>query len=384
MNFDVKKLTYIRDRNMDAERFVARDTKSALEKVRERLGADALILSTERSDSGIEISAISGESFEQRANQPAMTSSLESANEITLGYLDRELKALREVLYSALGERSWQEAVGKAPVSSTVEQRLHTLGLSKPAIEEVTSNIDFHEGLNSSWSAVLANLVSAITLATESASSLSMVPKAVIGGSNGCRSLTCQQLIKKSLHEGLKPSEILVVSFTPDPSGALVNFCKREGIKRTGVASGSELRRCLRRVVGRKKVIIETADLAPSLGVNDPILELFADPALGVQGILVAPAIHQSEILRSINQHIKNLPIIGTIISLTSEAVSLGGVLDTLILGELPLIGITQQPDGAIQRVTAGGLINCAKRLARERSEERSVVSGMSSTSRTA
>ena len=115
-----------------------------------------------------------------------------------------------------------------------------------------------------------------------------------------------------------------------------------------------------------KKVIIETADLAPSLGVNDPILELFADPALGVQGILVAPAIHQSEILRSINQHIKNLPIIGTIISLTSEAVSLGGVLDTLILGELPLIGITQQPDGAIQRVTAGGLINCAKRLARK------------------
>ena len=132
-----------------------------------------------------------------------------------------------------------QEAVGKVPVSSTVEQRLHTLGLSKPAIEEVTSNIDFHEGLNSSWSAVLANLVSAITLATESASSLSMVPKAVIGGSNGCRSLTCQQLIKKSLQEGLKPSEILVVSFTPDPSGALVNFCKHEGIKRTGVASGS-------------------------------------------------------------------------------------------------------------------------------------------------
>ena len=175
---------------MDAERFVARDTKSALEKVRERLGADALILSTERSDLGIEISAISGESFDQRANQPTMTSSVESANEITLGYLDRELKALREVLYSALGERSWQEAVGKAPVSSTVEQRLHTLGLSKPAIEEVTSNIDFHEGLNSSWSAVLANLVSAITLANESASFLNMVPKAVIGGSNGCRSLT--------------------------------------------------------------------------------------------------------------------------------------------------------------------------------------------------
>ena len=45
---------------MNTERFVARDSKSALEKVKAKLGADALILSTIRSDAGVEISAISG------------------------------------------------------------------------------------------------------------------------------------------------------------------------------------------------------------------------------------------------------------------------------------------------------------------------------------
>ena len=83
---------------MNAERFVARDTKSALEKVKAKLGADAFILSTNRNDSGIEIAAISGKSVEEGAAQVVNSSSVGKVNEITLGYLDRELKALRDSL----------------------------------------------------------------------------------------------------------------------------------------------------------------------------------------------------------------------------------------------------------------------------------------------
>ena len=113
---------------MNTERFVARDSKSALEKVKAKLGADALILSTIRSDAGVEISAISGGEVTTDATRNRDNPSEKSANDITLGYLDRELKALREVLYNALGERAWQEMAGKKPVVSAIEQRLFTLG----------------------------------------------------------------------------------------------------------------------------------------------------------------------------------------------------------------------------------------------------------------
>ena len=369
---------------MNAERFVARDTKSALEKVKAKLGADAFILSTNRNDSGIEIAAISGKSVEEGAAQVVNSSSVGKVNEITLGYLDRELKALREILYNALGQRTWHEACGKTPIVSALEQRLHTLGLSKLAIDEVISNIDSSAGLNKAWSSVLDNIVSAIALTRDDSASLSTVPKLVIGGSSSCRSLICQQLITRTLQEGTKPSQILAVSFTEDPSVALIDFCKRERVKRIRVASTSELRRHLNRLGHRKKVVVETGDLVPSERANDPIFELFTDRLLDIELMLVIPATSQSEFLRSINRHIQGLPIIGAIISHTSEAVSLGAVLDALILSELPLIGITRQADKVVQPINASGLINIAKRLARERVGERKFASDLPLTSRTA
>lgn len=368
---------------MDAERFIARDTKSALEKVKAKLGADAFILSTQRSDSGIEISAISGE-VAQSADALDKPLSVDTVNEITLGYLDRELKVLREVLYNALGERTWQDASGKAPVSSALEQRLHTLGLSKPAIKEVTANTDFSMGLNKAWSSVVANIASAIHFAPEEAASLNMIPMAVIGGSSSCRSLICQQLIAQTLLEGTKPSKALVVSCTNDPSGALIDFCKQTRVKHTRVESMSELRQLLKRVVRQRKVVIETGDLEPCRGANDPIFELFTKRELDIQVMLALPATNQSDFLRSINDHIQSLPIIGTIISRTSEAVSLGAVLDALILSELPLLGITRHADRVIQPIKADGAIKLAKRLARQKVKERKFVSEFPFASRTA
>jgi len=368
---------------MNTETFVARDSKSALEKVKAKLGADALILSTVRSDAGVEISAISGGEVAMDAKRNHHNPSEKSVNDITLGYLDRELKALREVLYNALGERAWQEMAGKKPVLSAIEQRLFTLGLSKSGIEAVTSNIDVSVGLNNAWSGVLSNVMSAVDSAGDAATKLGTAPKAIVGGTGSCRSLICRQLVTKCLQTS-KPSQILVISATQDPSGALIDFCKREKVKRIHVNSMLEARLCLRRSGRRKKVIIETCDLMPALGMNDPIFDLFDDQELGIEVISVLPATHQAEILKSIDLHIKHLPISGAIISRVSDAVSLGAILDMFILTEIPLVGMSRQSDSVLQQVTSNGLIKLAKKLARERVEENRLVSMSSGYSRTA
>jgi flagellar biosynthesis protein FlhF len=209
MSFSVKKLTQVGKWDMNTERFVARDSKSALEKVKLKLGADALILSTKRSDAGVEITAIDGDTILADATKGLGARSDESINDITLGYLDRELKALREVLYNALGERAWQEVAGKRPVLATLEQRLYTLGLSKSAIEVVTSNIDTAGGLNSAWSAAINNLMSTLDLRSDAESTIDLAPKVVLGGSGNCRALVCRQLIARELQSS-RPSKILV------------------------------------------------------------------------------------------------------------------------------------------------------------------------------
>lgn len=368
---------------MNTERFVARDSKSALEKVKAKLGADALIISTVRSDAGVEISAINGNEVAAGASRNLDNPSEKSVNDITLGYLDRELKALREVLYNALGERAWQEMAGKKPVLSAIEQRLFTLGLSKFGISAITSNIDASVGLNDAWSGVLSNLTSAVDVSGDAATNLGPAPKAIVGGTGSCRSLICRQLITKCLQTS-KPSQILLISVTQDPSGALIDFCKREKVKRIHVNSMLEARQYLLRSGRRKKVIIETPDLMPSLGINDPIFDLFNDHELGIEVISVLPATHQAEILKSIDQHIKHLPIIGAIISRISDAVSLGAILDVLILTEIPLVGVSRQSESVLQQITSNGLIRLAKKLVRERVDENRLVSGSSGYSKIA
>ena len=368
---------------MNTERFVARDSKSALEKVKSKLGADALILSTKRSDAGVEVTAINGDMVLTDATLAGDSRLNESTNDITLGYLDRELKTLREVLYNALGERAWREVAGKKPVLATLEQRLSTLGLSRSAIEVITSNLDTTEGLNSAWSAALNNLMSSLDAPTNADPITDLSPKAILGGSGSCRALVCRQLITRAL-QSLKPSQILVVSATQDPSGALLDFCKREKVKRIHVKNMLEARSCLKKLGSRKKVIVEVGDLSPSMGAKDPIFDLFNDPALGIEIITVLPATHQSEILRSVDQHIKNLPISGGIISKVSEAVSLGAILDILILSEVPLMGVSRPFDSVLQPITPTGLIRLAKRLARDKVREGKSVSTLPSFSRTA
>ena len=368
---------------MNTETFVARDSKGALEKVKAKLGANALILSTSRSEAGVEISAISGDEIAVDVKRDCIDSPKKSVNDITLGYLDRELKALREVLYNALGERAWQEMAGKKPVLSAIEQRLFTLGLSKPSIEVVTSNIDSSRGLNDAWSDVLSNLISLIDSANDEATKLGPAPKAIVGGTGSCRAMICRQLLTECLQTS-KPSQILVISATRDPSGALIDFCKREKVRRVHVRSMLEARQYLKRSARRKKVIIETGDLMPSLGIHDPIFDLFNDQELGISVISVLPATHQAEILRSIDRHIKHLPISGAIISQVSDAVSLGAVLDTFICAEIALLGVSRQSDNVVQQLTSSGLIRLAKKLARDRLEENKLVTASSGCSKTA
>jgi hypothetical protein len=149
-----------------------------------------------------------------------------------------------------------------------------------------------------------------------------------------------------------------------------MDFCKREKVKRIHVKSMLEARFCIEKSGSRKKVIIEAGDLSPSMGTKDPIFDLFTDPALGIEIITVLPATHQSEILRSVDQHLKNLPISGGIISRIADAVSLGAILDILVLSEIPLIGCSRPFDSVVQPITPSGLIRLAKRLARDKVEE--------------
>ena len=64
-------------------------------------------------------------------------------------------------------------------------------------------------------------------------------------------------------------------------------------------------------------------------------------------------------------EHAEQLPVAGAVLTQFEEATSLGAVLGILVAHELPVAGVTDADNTEIAQITAEGLINQSKRMAR-------------------
>ena len=83
-------------------------------------------------------------------------------------------------------------------------------------------------------------------------------------------------------------------------------------------------------------------------------------------GVLMLPAIADSDFLQLIGEHVSSLPLSSALISKTPEAISLGGVLNFLLLHPIPISGLLVDTNPLPLTPTSDAIINMAKRMARK------------------
>ena len=344
---------------MEIQHFCGQNNRLALEKVRASMGPDALIISNKKTKDGIRISATLD--VGRSLDKPVVES---PTNEIVLGYLNKELKGLRSMLQEALGERSWQDAAGKDAVIATLEQRLSTLGLNCKSIEMLTKDTKPGTKLSLAWQDCMQKLGGRITSDFGKERSDFNI-RAIIGGTNTCRGLGIRQLVMR-LFPSRTSKQILVISVSTEPSQLLAQFCKSKKIKYLQLKDPLSLGNELRKHSKFKDIFIETQDLAPQLGAEDPIVrDLFAQNPT-IMGVLMLPAIADSDFLQLIGEHVSSLPLSSALISKTPEAISLGGVLNFLLLHPIPISGLLVDTYPLPYALTSDAIINTAKRMARK------------------
>lgn len=351
---------------MNVQRFTGRTNKLALEQVRAAMGSEALILSNKRTAEGVEICAMletgsSVSAIEQA--RPAGDSLIGGTNEIALAHLKRELTDLRETLHAALGERQWQDSAGKRPVIATIEQRLSTLGLPRPLIGELVEGIENDIKLDDGWRQAISALASRIEVLSD-AEQTGLRVKALIGGSGAERATAIQQSVAGALRE-FAPKDIAVISMLSDPSSALGRFCHEQEIVSYMAPDAISLKKALTAVKSCRQVFIETPDLLPSKGSQDPALTALLNQRASITAMLVLPCTAQTEYLDLLVEHAEQLPVAGAVLTQLEEATSLGAVLGILVGRELPVVGVADVENAEIAHITAEGLINQSKRLAR-------------------
>ena len=351
---------------MNVQRFTGRTNRLALEQVRNVMGPEALILSNKRTADGIEICAMleSGSVRSAIEQAPTAASSSEvTTNEIALAHLKRELTDLRETLHAALGQRQWQDSAGKRPVIATIEQRLSTLGLDRVLIGELVNGLSAETKLDEGWRYAISNLVARIEVLTD-AEQAGLRVKAVVGAGGIDRSLVIKQLAEGALSQH-EAREIAVVSMLEDPSSALGRYCHERDISSFMAPNTDALKKALASVKHCRQVFIETPDLVPSHGSQDPALAALLQQRAGLTALLVIPCSAQSEYLELVADHSEHLPIAGAVLTGLEDATSLGAVVGLLARRELPVAGVADPSNQGLCSITPEGLINESKRLAR-------------------
>lgn len=350
---------------MNVQRFTGRTNKMALEQVREALGPDALILSNKRTAAGIEICAMleggditdSGEGFVPKASHTPVAD-----NEIALAQLKRELTDLREILQSALGERRWQDTEGKRSVVATVEQRLATLGIARPLIGDLVFGFASDLTLEDAWQSAMSRLVERFDVLTREEQQGLRI-KAIVG-SGVDRSAVIERCIGDAL-TNFDAAEVAVISMASVPPGPLGQFCHEQGVVCYSAPNAQALKKALIAVGKARQIFIDTPDLSPSLGSQDPVISALVNQRAGLTALLVLPATGHSEFLDVLGRHAMQLPLAGALVTQLEDATIVGGVIDTLVNQGIALAGVIERDADGLSHPSAQEMINEAKRSAR-------------------
>jgi len=226
-------------------------------------------------------------------------------------------------------------------------------------VEGIENDIKLDDG----WRQAISTLASRIEVLSD-AEQTGLRVKALIGGSGADRATAIQQSVAGALRE-FAPKDIAVISMLSDPSSALGRFCHEQEVVSYMAPDAISLKKALTAVKSCRQVFIETPDLLPSKGSQDPALTALLNQRASITALLVLPCTAQTEYLDLLVEHAEQLPVAGAVLTQLEEATSLGAVLGILVGRELPVAGVADVENAEIAQITAEGLINQSKRLAR-------------------
>lgn len=126
---------------MTPQRFTGSTSREVLQKVKQSLGDDALIVSNGTCDEGIEIMALPASALEAQA-RPAGATPRMADTEGMVAYLMREMGSMKSMLRQELAGIAWSSLRHTAPARAAAMQALLNAGFSAALARELIAMVD--------------------------------------------------------------------------------------------------------------------------------------------------------------------------------------------------------------------------------------------------
>jgi flagellar biosynthesis protein FlhF len=356
---------------MNIKTYNAKDMRSALRKVRDEQGPDAVILSTRHLPEGVEVTvAMDAESAVAETASAPLSAPIASAAPSEFATLlasaaaavppaattpaaapdprvGDELRSMRHLLEWQLSQLAWNDLTRRAPAAAELLKELTSMGLSAPLAADLLGELPDGIALVDAQRRVLAHLARRLKVTGDAlldhGGRVAFVGPTGVGKTTGIAKLAARWVMRHG------PRDIALVSLDDQRFGAheqLRVLGRLLGVECYALESADALPALLARLSGARLVLIDTAGISP----RDTQLDARAATLnaviaqIGAQVWLTLSAGAQSAVLEESVQRFATFSPSAVLLTKMDEAASLGGALSALAIAQLPLSYVAEGP----------------------------------------
>lgn len=358
---------------MKVRKFLAATSHEVLRKVKEELGADAVILSNKQVPGGIEIMALAGKDIssltsdapseatappvktaaavrqklapekeqaplvrKQPEPSPAMAD-IQSANII------REIHAMRQMLEEQLTTIGWSNFSQRDPGGMKVLRTLLNAGfsplLSRHLLEKLPADHDFEQSLKKTIALLTLNLrTTAGDEIIEQGGIYALIGPTGVGKTTTTAKLAARAVIR---HGADKVALLTTDSYRIGGHEQLRIYGKLLGIPVRSIKDIDDLQLMLHELRGKHMVLIDTIGMSQRDQMLAEQITMLSQCGTEVKHLLLLNATNSGDTLEEVISAYQQYGIHGCIITKVDEAASLGVALDAMIRRKLVLYYVT-------------------------------------------
>ncbi|VEG90663.1 flagellar biosynthesis protein FlhF [Legionella spiritensis] len=319
---------------MKLKRFIAPDTRTAMQRIKEAFGPDAVILSSSRVDDGVEIVAaidfdetvLSSSAAVASAQPPSQSSPLDSSSS-PLDDMRQEIQTLRSMLEAQLRGHPGQGE----PLHALLLQKLIYLGVSQMTASSLVNRISPSVNQQRGWKDVLHHLSSSIpvydTRRIEEGGIYAFVGPTGVGKTTTLAKIAARFVLRFGAE---KLGLITMDTYRIAAEEQLVLYGKILGVQVCVAHDDASLSRIIRQLSDKKLILIDTAGMNPADERVARQMDLLGTQLHSIATVLVLPATsHYQAIMDAITRYQASC-VEQCIITKLDESPALGGVLSAV------------------------------------------------------
>jgi flagellar biosynthesis protein FlhF len=365
---------------MNIKTYNARDMRSALRRVREEQGPDAVILSTRHLPDGVEVTvamdiesgadapvtipaapvvpaapvaASTGGEFANLLAQAAAGGGIGTAPTAAPAStggdarMGEELRSMRHLLEWQLSQLAWNDLTRRAPAAAELLKELTAIGITAPLAGELLAELPDGIEFADAQRRVLAQLARRLKVTGDDlldrGGRVAMVGPTGVGKTTGIAKLAARWVMRHGTRD------IALVSLDDQRFGAheqLRVLGRLLGVECYTLEAVADLPQLVSRLGSYRLVLIDTAGISP----RDPALDaraatlVEACKRIDAQVWLTLSAGSQSAVLEESMQRFAAFLPCAALLTKLDESASMGGMLSALVGAALPVSYVAEGP----------------------------------------